>query len=94
MTHYYLRFPDEATALAALATAELLADDGRPITASHSHALDAIGPLWVGGRWDEEGEQVEAPVLLEGWHLNYIGELPDGWEQYLVQPRQPKRVFL
>ena len=92
MTHY-LRFPDEATALAALAAAELLTDDGRPITASHSHALDLIGPLWVGGRWDEEGEQIEAPVLLEGWHLNYSGELPDGWEQYLVQPRRPKRVF-
>ena len=93
MTTHYIRFPDEATALAALAAAGLLTDDGMPITASHSHALDLIGPLWVGGRWDEQGEQIEAPVLLEGWHLNYIGELPDGWEQYLVMPRRPKRVF-
>jgi hypothetical protein len=92
MTHY-IRFPDEATALAALAAAGLLNEDGEPITASHSHALDLIGPLWVGGRWDEEGEQIEAPVLLEGWHANYIGELPDGWEQYLVMPRRPRRVF-
>jgi hypothetical protein len=92
MTHY-LRFPDEPTALAALAAAGLLTDDGRPIVASHSHALDLIGPLWVGGRWDEQGEQIEAPVLLEGWHVNHIGELPDGWDQYLVQPRRPRRVF-
>ena len=90
---HYIRFPDEATALAALAAAELLNEDGELISASHSHALDLIGPLWIGGRWDEEGEQIESPVLLEGWHANYIGELPDGWEQYLVMPRRPRRVF-
>ena len=90
---HYIRFPDEATALAALAAAELLNEDGELISASHSHALDLIGPLWIGGRWDEQGEQIEAPVLLDGWHVNYVGALPDGWEQYLVQPRRPRRVF-
>ena len=77
MTHY-LRFPSEATGLAALEAAGLLTEDGFPITASHSHALDVIGAI----------------PDCDGWHVNYIGELPDGWEQYAVSPEQPVRVWL
>jgi hypothetical protein len=32
-------------------------------------------------------------VLLNGWHVNYIGELPEGWDVYVVTPEQPVRVF-
>lgn len=39
MTHY-LRFPDESTGMAALDAAGLLTEDGAPLTASHTHALD------------------------------------------------------
>lgn len=39
MTHY-LRFPDEKTGMAALDAAGLLNEDGVPLTASHTHALD------------------------------------------------------
>lgn len=76
MTHY-LRFPSEATGLAALEAAGLLTEHGTPITASHSHALDVIG---------------EIPDC-DGWHVNYMGELPDDWNQYVVQPTQPVRVW-
>jgi len=76
MTHY-LRFPDELTGMAALDAAGLLSDDGAPLTASHTHALDVIGAI----------------PDLNGWHVNYIGELPDGWDAYLVTPEQPVRVF-
>ena len=98
MTHY-LRFPDEATGMAALGAAGLMVVDPdtgeqRPILASHSHALDVIGPIWIGGKWNPEtGEVLEPPALLEGWHCNFIGELPDGWDAYLVVPRNPRRVF-
>ena len=85
MITYYLRFPDEATGMAALAAAGFTAtdEDGATvvITASHSHALDVIGPLWIGG------------ILLEGWHVNFIGTLPDDWQQYVVMPKRPARVF-
>ena len=76
MTHY-LRFPDEATGMAALDVAGLLDDDGKFITASHNHALDVI--CEISG--------------VDGWHVNYIGDLPDGWADYIVTPEQPVRVF-
>ena len=46
-------------------------------TYTHDHAIDVVG---------------EIPEL-DGWHINFAGELPDGWEQYVVQPEQPVRVF-
>lgn len=76
MTHY-LRFPDEATGLAALEVAGLLSEEGEYITASHTHALDVIGDI------------ADCP----GWHFNYIGDLPVEWEQYVVTPIDPVRVF-
>ena len=94
MTHY-IRFPDEATGTAALDAAGLLIEDGTPITASHTHALDVVGVITRGGEWDPEtGEQLVTPETLPGWHINYIGELPEGWEEYVVMPQDPVRVFL
>ena len=93
MTHY-LRFPNEKAGMAALDAAGLLSDDGAPLTASHTHALDVIGPISIGGTYDPEtGDVITPPTLLPGWHVNYIGELPDGWDAYLVTPEQPVRVF-
>jgi hypothetical protein len=76
MTHF-LRFPDEATGLAALDAAGLLSEDGEYITASHNHALDVIGKI----------------PDIDGWHVNYVGNLPDGWDDCIVTPDQPVRVF-
>lgn len=93
MTHY-LRFPDEPTGMAALDAAGLLGDDGAPLVASHTHALDVIGAISIGGTYDPEtGDVITPPTLLPGWHVNYIGDLPDGWDAYLVTPEQPVRVF-
>jgi len=57
--------------------ADYLTEDDTWITASHSHALDVIG---------------EIPDMA-GWHVNYVGNLPDGWDAYIVTPNQPVRVF-
>ena len=77
MTHY-LRFPDEATGMAALDAAGLLdGNTSEVLTASHTHAIDVVGLI---------------PDLL-GWHINYVGELPTDWDQYLVTPQQPYRIF-
>lgn len=87
------RFPDEATGMAALDAAGLLTEDGEPITASHQHSLDVIGVITRGGEWDDEGNVITPPEVLDGWHLNYVGPLPEGWEQYAVFPQQPVRVW-
>ena len=93
MTHF-IRFPDEATGTAALETAGLLTEDGAPITDSHTHALDVVGVITRGGEYDPEtGDVIVAPTVLDGFHVNYIGELPDGWEEFVVNPDQPVQVF-
>lgn len=97
MTHY-LRFPDEKIGMAALDAAGLLFtdEDGNtsPLTASHTHALDVIGPIYRGGTYDpDSGEVITPPTLLQGWHVNYSGELPEGWDAYAVEPLHPVRVF-
>jgi len=88
------RFPDEATAMAALDAAGLINEDGGYITASHTHALDIVATISRGGEWDPEtGEVITPPEVLDGWHVNYLGPLPDGWEQYAVWPENPVRVW-
>jgi hypothetical protein len=90
----FFRFPDEATGTAAATEAAgLLNEDGSFITASHTHALDVIGVITRGGEWDDEGNVITPPEVLDGWHVNYVGNLPDGWEEFLVEPTNPYRVF-
>jgi hypothetical protein len=97
MTHH-LRWPDEPTGLAALQAGGFTAadEDGaeRIILATHTWAIDVVGPIWRGGSWDTEtGEQLTPPVLLPGWHVNFIGDLPEAWAGYVVTPLDPVRVF-
>ena len=97
MTHY-LRFSDESTGMAALEAAGFTStdDDGitTVITASHTHALDVIGTIWTGGTYDPEtGDVIDPPAALEGWHVNFQGDIPEDWEPYVVEPRHPVRVF-
>ena len=89
----FFRFPDWETGMAALETAGLLTKDGEFITASHHHALDVIGTITRGGEWDDEGNVVVPPTTLDGWHVNLQGEVPEGWEQYAVWPRNPIRQW-
>jgi hypothetical protein len=92
-TPTFFRFPDAAVGMAALDDAGLLTEDGDPIPASHSHALDVVGIISRGGEWDEDGNVITEPTVLDGWHINYRGEVPDEWLQYAVSPEQPVRVF-
>ena len=87
------RFPDETTGMTALEAAGLLNEDGELITASHTHSLDVIGQIVRGGEWDDEGNVITPPEVLDGWHLNYQGELFDGWEEFAVYPANPVRVW-
>lgn len=57
-------------------------------------AIDVVGVITRGGEWDyETGEVIVAPTVLDGWHVNYQGVLPDGWEEFLVEPANPVRVW-
>ena len=97
MTHF-LRFPDETTGMAALDAAGLLYtdEDGhtKPITATLDWAIDVVGTIYRAGTFDPEtGEVITPPTPRPGWHVNFIGTLPDGWDAYVVEPQRPSRVF-
>ena len=44
---------------------------------THGHAIDIVGTI----------------PELDGWHVNFAGELPDEWEEYAVSPENPVRVW-
>ena len=60
---------------------------------THNHAIDVVGAITVGGEWDDEGNEIVAPTVLDGWHVNYLGDLPEGWGDYEVSPESPHRIF-
>jgi hypothetical protein len=88
----YLRFPNESTWTVAATEAGFLIDD--TLTAyTHGHAIDVVGAITRGGEYDEDGKVLVKPTTLPGFHVNFAGELPDGWDDYLVEPANPYRVF-
>jgi len=93
----FFRFPNEATAMEALRKNGFTQQDesGKEviIAATHTWAIDVIGPISRGGEWDEDGNVITPPEVLEGWHVNYCGEVPDEWLQYAVWPQSPARVW-
>ena len=92
MTHY-LRFPTKQIAIQLLEKAGFLDVDKNIIFCTHDYAIDIVNTIVEGGEYDGEGNVIKQPSALNGWHINYVGELPVEWEQYLVNPEEPVRVF-
>jgi len=92
MTHF-LKFPDEKIALVKLKSAGFVNEEDKIITASHSGAIDVVGIISQGGEYDLNGNMIVAPVTLDGWHINFQGELPTDWKGYVVTPESPVRMF-
>ena len=89
----FLRFPDADAWTAAASEAGFMADDTL-VAYTHDRAIDVVGTITRGGEYDPEtGEVIVAPTVLAGFHVNYIGTLPSEWEEFLVAPEQPYRVF-
>jgi hypothetical protein len=97
----FFRFADEAAWITAARDAGFLVtitdEEGNETEQlqayTHSHAIDVVGIITEGGEWDEDGTETVAPTTLDGYHVNYVGDLPDGWEAYEVTPGNPYRVF-
>ena len=89
----FLRFPNESAWTAAATEAGFIVDDALAAY-THDRAIDVVGKITRGGEYDPEtGEVIVAPEVLDGWHVNFAGELPEGWEEFLVTPNDPYRVF-
>lgn len=98
MTHY-LRFLDQEAGIAALEAAGMYRpateeDPGGPILATIDYALDVVGLIVdQPAELDDEGNVITPATYLPGWHVNYVGDLPPSWEEFIVYPVNPVRVF-
>jgi Tfp pilus assembly protein PilV len=108
MTHY-LRFADQDTWESAAATAgfrvntpvpstddpEVMEDRWTWLYYTHDWAIDVVGTIYNNDAVIDTytGEITTPATQMEGWHVNMIGTLPDGWQQYIVTPTSPYRVF-
>jgi hypothetical protein len=95
---YCYKFPSQAAfrTLAAAAGYITTNDEGAEVlrTGGHGWALDEVGTIYEGGTYDTNGEVITPPVALSGWHVNYVGEPPEAWDEYLVVVNSAVRVFL
>jgi hypothetical protein len=88
MTHY-LRFPDQETWLIAATAAGYRVNQSEVFNYyTHDWAIDDVGIIY-----NNDGEVITPPTQMDGWHVNIIGELPQEFNEYLVNPSSPYRVF-
>jgi hypothetical protein len=67
----------DESAWTSAATAAGFITDDTLAAYTHDHAIDVVGGI---------------PETV-GWHVNFCGNLPNGWEEFLVEPANPYRVF-
>jgi hypothetical protein len=98
----YLRFPDQTAWETAAATAGFRinnlaagpADHWTWLYYTHDWAIDNVGIIYNDDAViDPDGTVVTPATPMAGWHVNFIGVLPDGWDEFLVTPAAPYRVF-
>jgi len=105
---YYLKFADEDEMRSVLFEKvptkfeDSPEPDGEPIPVEWEERqifrnTDFIGIIYEGGSWDEEGNEVDPPVALDGFHCNVRalpGESVDVLELYKIEtPNSPERVW-
>jgi hypothetical protein len=93
---YCYRFQSQAQFRTLAAAEGLVTADDKLITAGHTFAIDEVGTITKGGKYDPvTGEVITPPKVLSGWHVNVVGDLaPEAWDQYLAVVNHPVRVFL
>ena len=102
----FFRFTDEAAWLTAARAAGFMSDvpvyddegvqtgtEEQLIAYTASRAIDVVGVITTGGEWDEDGNEIVPPTVLPGWHVNFHGALPEGWDLLEVFPTTPARVW-
>jgi hypothetical protein len=67
----------DESAWTAAATEAGFMADDTLVAYTHDRAIDVVGEI----------------TDMAGFHVNFIGELPDGWDGFVVEPASPYRVF-
>ena len=84
----FLRFPDEARAIACMPG--WYADGWQ---APEGCAIDVLATLYTPGEYAEDGTELVAPEPMAGWHLNILGDVPAKALPFVVEPTLPRCVF-
>jgi len=70
---------------------QLTGEEGNPAIIT----IVELGTLSEGGQWDNEGNVVEEPIILEGYHVDIkTDRLIDELNQYIVTPKNPRHGML
>lgn len=86
-------FPDRGT---FVASCEALgwASEGVVNAYTVDRAIDEIGPIQTApGTYDEDGVELTPPTYDTHHHVNYLGEAPEAWDEYLIVVNSPSRIF-
>ncbi len=90
---YCYQFPDKETFVASCETLGWVSE-GIVSAYTHDRAIDEIGPIVATpGTYDEDGTELTAPVIIDLHHVNFQGEAPEEWDEYLVEVSSPSRQF-
>jgi hypothetical protein len=91
---YCYKFPDKAT-FDTLAEAAGFFSEDVLVAYTHDRAIDTIGPVeTLPGTYDEDGNEITPPTFDNGYHVNFLGEPPEAWDQYLVVVNSASRIWL
>ena len=96
---YFLKCASQAQANAVLESAGLQVAFDDSYMRADGVSIYHVGVISTGGEWDEEGNEIAAPVLLDGWHVNLRlrDELTDAQMAVLagslVTPDTPRVIF-
>ena len=94
MTHY-LKFESEEQM--SIALSDYYDDEDNFLSGNHEYTFDIVGLIYRATEeteTDEEGNEYPVMEAIEGWHVNYLGDLPEALVSYeLEEPSNPARVF-
>ena len=97
----FLKFDSEGQFLSELAKLKL---SPASEIKGEGFVLSVIGLIPDGGKTpvlNDEGEPVLGedglellePTYISGWHVNLLGQLPEGWDAMAVEVNSPVRIF-
>jgi hypothetical protein len=100
MNIYKLKYPNKETAIADLLAKGVYIEsenEDKETVLSYAEGVHAIVELGlivdVEGTYDDEGEELTAPVFADGYHFDVMSENEIDFEN-AIEPKNPKHTFL
>lgn len=90
-----LKYPNKETAIAdLLAKGVYIESEEGLVYGQGTHSIVEIGLIVdVEGTYDDEGEELTAPVFADGYHFDVMSENEIDFEN-AIEPKNPKHTFL